>query len=46
MKLPVPLAQLKFMTSLKEPAPTPEIAIEVAVAVENCPLPVSRVMVN
>lgn len=46
MKLPVPPEQLKFMTSLKEPAPTPEIESEVAVAAENCPLLVSRVMVN
>jgi len=46
MKLPDPPAQLKFMTSLKEPAPTPEIESEVVVAAENCPLLVSRVMVN
>ena len=46
MELPVPPLQLKFMTSLKEPAPTPEIDSEVAVAAENCPLLVSRVMVN
>ena len=46
MKLPVPPEQLKFMTSLKEPAPTPEIVSEVAVAAENCPLLVSRVIVN
>ena len=38
--------QLKFITSLKEPAPTPEIVSEVAVAAENCPLLVSRVIVN
>ena len=46
MKLPVPPEQVKLMTSLKEPAPTPEIDSEVAVAAENCPLLVSRVMVN
>ena len=47
MKLPVPPEQLQFMTSLNRArAHSGDLEIEVAVAVENCPLFVSRVMVN